>query len=184
MAASSTVRPAQCHDTYHDIPRRALDDTRAYTLRALCKSAAHMSSRHRQPGARPTSSRASVAASQTTASQTAARRREAEEQLPPYKKPCHPLNDRAQVKLRALNDRSAAQLKEHNQKAGDRITDAAALVLDTLHERHEAVAKQRPRWAKGIDTQSREPDEARLAELQAQVDEWSKKLEESASKTL
>jgi hypothetical protein len=153
------------------VPRRAL-------LPARWKPAARMSSRHGQPGARPTPSRASMAAS-IAGSQTAARRREAEEQLPPYKRPCHPLNDRAQAKLRALNDRSAAQLKEHNQRAGDRITEAAALVLDTLHERHEAVAKQRTRWAKGIDTQSREPDEARLAELQALVDTCSKKLEES-----
>ncbi|KAF2438037.1 hypothetical protein P171DRAFT_437126 [Karstenula rhodostoma CBS 690.94] len=133
-----------------------------------------MSSRHRQSGVRPTPSRSSIVPSQTPV-----RRPAVEEELPPYKKPSHPLNEHALTKLRALNGPSVTQLKDHNKKAGDRITNAAALVLDTLYERQAAVAKQRTKWDKNIGTESREQDEARLAELQAQVDEYSKKLEES-----
>ncbi|KAL5437079.1 hypothetical protein PMIN07_005717 [Paraphaeosphaeria minitans] len=133
-----------------------------------------MSSRHRQSGTRPTPSRSSIVPSQTPA-----RRPAVEEELPPYKKPSHPLNEQALTKLRALNGPSITQLKDHNKKAADRITNAAALVLDTLYERQAAVAQKRAKWDKSIDTESRGQDEARLAELQAQVDEFSKKFEES-----
>ncbi|KAL1610494.1 hypothetical protein SLS60_002163 [Paraconiothyrium brasiliense] len=133
-----------------------------------------MSSFHRQSGVRPTPSRSSIVPTQTPA-----RRPAVTQELPPYKKPSHPLNERAQARLRALNDRSVALLKEHNQKAGDRVTEAAALILDTLHERQEAVAKQRTRWEKGIGTENQQEDEAQLANLQKQVEEYSKKLEES-----
>ncbi|KAL5382896.1 hypothetical protein DPSP01_006170 [Paraphaeosphaeria sporulosa] len=133
-----------------------------------------MSSRHSRSGARPTPSRSSIVSLQTSP-----RRPAVEEELPPYRKPSHPLNEQALTKLRALNGPSVTQLKDHNKKAADRVTNAAALVLDTLFERQAAVAKKRAKWDNNIGTGSREQDEARLAELQAQVDEFSKKLEES-----
>lgn len=145
-----------------------------HSARLLTLLLAAMSSRHRHSSVRSTPKHASVAPSQTPA-----RRPAVEEELPPYKKPSHPLNEHALTKLRALNGPSLTQLKDHNKRAGDRITNAAALVLDTLYEQQAAVAKKRTKWEKNIGTEDRDQDEARLAELQAQVDEYSKKLEES-----
>lgn len=100
-------------------------------------------------------------------------------ELPPYRKPSHTLTDAAKTKLRELNDRAIGQSKENSRKAGDRITEAAALVLDALRDRQEAVAKERTKWDKGIDLDNREDEEGQLVFLEEQVDDYMKKSEEA-----
>lgn len=132
-----------------------------------------MASRNRLSSARPTPGRSSVAP--TPARHTAAQT----DELPPYRKPAHPLKRDATYQLDALNGRDIAQLKEHNEKASKLITDAAGLINDKLREREEATAKQRKRWEKGIDADEQEAEEQRLARLGEKVDEATKQLEES-----
>ncbi|KAJ4298846.1 hypothetical protein N0V90_004088 [Kalmusia sp. IMI 367209] len=110
---------------------------------------------------------------------TPARRPAVDDELPPYKKPAHPLNQRAQDQLRTLNGRSIVHLKEHSQKAGIRITDTVGLVQDILKEREDFIERARKNWEKGIDTEEQEQEEARFAELQQKVEESTKRLEES-----
>lgn len=100
-------------------------------------------------------------------------------ELPPYKKPSHPLNDLAQQRLRTLNNRDITHLKEHNQKAAKLITDAAGLINDKLRERDEDTAKRRKRWEKGIDNEDQDAEEEKLTKLQKKVDEATKQLEKS-----
>lgn len=144
-----------------------------------------MSSRSRQSIARPTLSRLSAAG---TPDPSGLRRPVAtssdHDELPPYRKPTHVLTDDAQTKLRALNDRSIVQLREYSRKAGDRITEAAGLVLDVLHERQETIAKERKLWETGVDTDVREREEAELVSLQEAVDGYTKKLEERMRATI
>jgi hypothetical protein len=123
--------------------------------------------------ARPTPSRSSVAP--TPAREPAA----PSDELPPYRKPSHPLNTKAQDQIRALNGRSITYLKESNKKSGDLITAAAGLVNDKLREREEALERRRKRWEQGINTEDREEDERILTKLQEDVEEATKLLEES-----
>lgn len=100
-------------------------------------------------------------------------------ELPPYRKPSHILTDTAKTKIRELNDRATDQLKENSRTAGDRITAAAALVLDALHDRQEAVTKERTKWDKGMDMDDREEEEGQLSTLEEQVNAHIEKLEEA-----
>ena len=138
-----------------------------------------MSARNRQSIGRPTPSRSSALGTPSRPDPRPLATSNSHSELPPYQKPTHVLTEDARTKLRALNDRSIVQLKEHSRRAGDRITDAAALVLDVLHERQESTAKERKLWDRGIDTESREQDEAQLQSLQEAVDAYTKKLEAS-----
>lgn len=129
----------------------------------------HVSSRHRQSTARPTPSRASVLPGSTPLN----------DELPPYKKPSHALSTAAQTKLRTLNDRSLDHLKHQSRQSGERLMDAAAMVNDVVRERAEALEKERKKWEQGIDLETQEQDEARLAWLQQQAEECTTKLETS-----
>jgi len=131
-----------------------------------------MPPRNRIP-AGPASSRSSVAP-------TPARRPAASsDELPPYRKPSHPLNTKAQDHIRALNGRSITYLKENSKKSGDLITTAAGLINDKLREREEAMERRRKRWERGIHTEDQEEEEDMTAKLQEQVEEATKRLEES-----
>ncbi|KAF1972639.1 hypothetical protein BU23DRAFT_507917 [Bimuria novae-zelandiae CBS 107.79] len=127
-----------------------------------------MTSRPRHSMARPAAMMATPGPSNRPA---------ASHELPPYKKPRHALSPAAQAKLSALNDRSAEHLKKHSQKAGDRIMEAAALVLDDLYARREAVEKQSKKLQKGIEVKNHEEDKQRLAILEEKAEDYAKELE-------
>jgi hypothetical protein len=121
-----------------------------------------------------------VSARPTPNRQTPARRpAPASDELPPYKKPSHPLNTKAQDAIRNLNGRSIQQLKESNEKASNLITAAAALVNDKLYEREQAMEKRRKKWEKGINTEEQEVEEEITARLRERVEELTRQLEES-----
>ncbi|KAF1953221.1 hypothetical protein CC80DRAFT_551615 [Byssothecium circinans] len=124
--------------------------------------------------ARPTPSRPSLAPSTTPAASFAALA-----ELPPYKKPSHPLTLGAQDQIKALNGREIALLKEQSKQAEQRITDAAGLINDKLREHEDEIAKRKKRWERGLDTETQEDEEAALTMLQGKVEEMTKQLEES-----
>ncbi|KAF2641099.1 hypothetical protein P280DRAFT_399380 [Massarina eburnea CBS 473.64] len=126
--------------------------------------------------ARPTPSRHSLVSNATPnrASSSAA----AADELPPYKKPSHPLTTRAQDHIRALNGRSITLIKDQSTEAEKHITEAAGVINDKLREHEEEIAKRRKQWERGINTNSQENEEAALLMLQKKVDDMTKQLEE------
>lgn len=135
-----------------------------------------MASRNRV-AARSTPHRRSVAP--TPARRSTVPADELTDELPPYKKPCRPLNRDAQDQLRVINGRSTIFLKDHNEKAAKLITEAAGLINDKLREREEEMAKRRKRWERGVGTEDQETEEQSYRKLQEGVDEATKQLEAS-----
>ncbi|KAL1801307.1 hypothetical protein ACET3X_001649 [Alternaria dauci] len=134
-----------------------------------------MSSRIRYSTARPSASRQSVA---PTPSRTSSSNRNAD-LLPEYKKPSHPLDAEATRELRSLQGRNMNDIKKHNKLATGHITNAAASVNDTLREHAEYITRRQKKWAAGKNLDEKENEERIMAELQANVDEATVKLEES-----
>jgi hypothetical protein len=89
-----------------------------------------MSSRIRNSNARPTVSRPSQAY------------RPATDQLPPYKKPSHPLDAEATNALRSLQNNNIRELEKHNRQALESITGTATSVNDMLRGVHRATPKE------------------------------------------
>jgi hypothetical protein len=129
-----------------------------------------MSHRIRSSNARPTASRPSTVA---TASRNAA------DELPPYKKPSHPLDNDAARQLRDLQGRSLNDVKRHNKQALETITATAASVNDMLRDHSEYLGRRQKKWdaGKGLDDKANE--ERAMQELQERVEGATAKLEES-----
>jgi hypothetical protein len=129
-----------------------------------------MSHRIRQSNARPTASRPSVAATP---------RRNQTDELPPYKKPSHPLDLEAARQLRELQGRNLNDVKRHNKQAVETITSTAENVNDMLREHSDYIARRQKKWDAGKNLDDREAEEEALKDLQKRVEEATAKLEES-----
>ena len=99
--------------------------------------------------------------------------------LPEYKKPSHPLDAEATRELRNLQGRNINDIKRHNKQATEHITNAAASVNDMLREHAEYISRRQKKWDAGKSLDDKEDEERVMAELQANVDEATIKLEES-----
>ncbi|EAT80321.1 hypothetical protein HBH56_097420 [Parastagonospora nodorum] len=129
-----------------------------------------MSHRIRQSNERPTASRQSLAATPS---------RNATDQLPPYKKPSHPLDLEATRQLRDLQGRNLNDVKRHNKQATEVVTAVAASVNDALREHSEYMARKQKKWDAGKSLDDRETEEESMRALQEKVEEATAKLEES-----
>jgi hypothetical protein len=99
-------------------------------------------------------------------------------ELPPYKKPSHPLSQNAQDSLKTIYDRRAlGLLQDHHGKAEAQITDAARMINDQLRERQMFVERRRKKWERGINIDEQDKEEAHLAELKEQTTELTRQLE-------
>ena len=99
-------------------------------------------------------------------------------QLPEYRKPQYPLNEKAQRDLQRLH--ASNDLQTHNKRAVKVITDAAGSINDHLREHEQRVERRRnTKWAKGERLEEQGEQERGLEELQNDVNEMTKKLEES-----
>jgi hypothetical protein len=134
-----------------------------------------MTSRTRQSTARPSASRQSVV---PTPSRTSSSNRNADI-LPPYKKPSHPLDAEATQELRELRGRNLNDIKRHNKQATEQVTSTAASINDMLREHAEYIERRKKKWDAGKSLDDKEDQERIMAELQANVDGATTKLEES-----
>jgi hypothetical protein len=126
-----------------------------------------MSSRIRNSNARPTVSRPSQAGTPAT------------DQLPPYKKPSHPLDAEATNALRSLQNNNIRELEKHNRQALESITGTATSVNDMLREHSEYIARRQKKWDAGKNLDDRDEEEKGMRELEEKVEEHNIKLEES-----
>ncbi|KAF2825353.1 hypothetical protein CC86DRAFT_295071 [Ophiobolus disseminans] len=133
-----------------------------------------MSSRIRNSNARPT-----ARASGSRSSAAGAASQDANDQLPPYKKPSHPLDAEATAALRTLQNNNLLVVRKHNQQAFETITSTAASVNDMLREYSEYISRRQKRWDAGKALDDKEDDEKVMRELRAKVEEHNVKLEES-----
>ncbi|KAF2026582.1 hypothetical protein EK21DRAFT_115638 [Setomelanomma holmii] len=131
-----------------------------------------MSSRIRNSTARPTASRPSATGPSSS-------RNAADDQLPPYKKPSHPLDLESTRQLRDLQSRSLNDVKRHNKQAQEAVTTTAGSVNDMLREHSEYLARRQKKWDAGKALDGREDEEQAMQELQEKVEEATAKLEES-----
>jgi hypothetical protein len=121
-----------------------------------------MSHRIRQSTARPTGSRLSAAATPN---------RNASDELPPYKKPSHPLDGEATRQLRELQSRNINDVKRHNKQALETITATAESVNDMLREQSDYITRRQKKWDAGKSLEDRENEERAMEQLQAKVEE-------------
>ncbi|KAF1829292.1 hypothetical protein BDW02DRAFT_473085, partial [Decorospora gaudefroyi] len=105
--------------------------------------------------------------------------RSATDELPPYKKPSHPPDQEAIRALRELQGRHLTEIKKHNKQATQAITSSAESVNDMLRDYAGYVERRGLKWKAGKNLDGKEEEERELAELKAQVDEATVKLEES-----
>ncbi|KAL5118611.1 hypothetical protein ACEQ8H_003462 [Pleosporales sp. CAS-2024a] len=129
-----------------------------------------MSQRIRSSNARPSASRQSVAATPSG---------NAIAQLPPYKKPSHPLDYEAARRLRELQGRGLNDVKRHNEQAAKAISATAENINDVLREQSEYIARRQKKWDVGKSLDDREMEKEALRMLEKSVDEATTKLEES-----
>lgn len=127
-----------------------------------------MSSRHRHSTARPTPSRPSVAPTPS---------RNIADELPPYKKPSHPLDNDAQRAIAALQGRT--DLKKHSVHAVTTINSAAENINDMLRVHTEYIARRRKKWDAGKSLATKEEEEREMQELQEKVNDATEELEQS-----
>ncbi|KAH8707537.1 zinc-finger of the MIZ type in Nse subunit-domain-containing protein [Phaeosphaeriaceae sp. PMI808] len=137
-----------------------------------------MSSRIQNSSARATS-RATPRATPSRAPATATPRRIATDELPPYKKPSHPLDGDAARQLRQLQGRNLDEVKRHNKQAAELIVRTAEGVNDMLREHSEYIARRQKKWEAGKNLDGKEEEERGMEELQDKVEEATSKLEES-----
>lgn len=130
-----------------------------------------MASRNRLSTANPTSSRPSG---------TAASQRAPTDDLPPYRKPSHPLDADATRSLRDLQGgRHLNDIKRHNQQAIQIIKDSAETVNDMLRDHAQYIERRQKKWDAGKNLEDKEQEEENMRLLQDRVDEATAKLEES-----
>ncbi|KAF2009585.1 hypothetical protein BU24DRAFT_428476 [Aaosphaeria arxii CBS 175.79] len=136
-----------------------------------------MTTRLRSTAGGPSSHRQSTAAPPTASQE---RTQSRGDELPPYRKPSHPLDEQAQAKLQEVyNGRTASMLREHQQRAAKLITESAGSINDALKEHQEYVARRRKKWEQGKAVEEQEEVEQKLAELEEKVDKQTTRLEES-----
>ncbi|KAF1995382.1 hypothetical protein P154DRAFT_404187, partial [Amniculicola lignicola CBS 123094] len=100
------------------------------------------------------------------------------DQLPPYKKPSHPLSARAQDTLKTIPaKRNIEILQQHHQQAGQLITDAVEGMYDALRERKDYVERRRKKWDQGLKLDEKQEQERELQELEDKMNDMTKKLE-------
>lgn len=131
---------------------------------------ANMPSRIRNSNVRPTASRPSAAGTPN---------RNGNEQLPPYKKPSHPLDAEASSALRQLQNRHLPDVRRHNKQALEAVTSTAGIVNDMFREQSEYMSRRQKKWDAGKSLDDREDEETAMRELEAKVEEHNIKLEES-----
>ena len=128
--------------------------------------------------ARQSTARANTNRRTTTSAQTQSQASGID--LPPYRKPTHPLNARAQAKLRAVYGSATANpLRDHRDKATKLVSETAGSINDVLREREQYVDRRRLKWAKGEHTEEQEMLEKELEDLKQEVDALTARLEES-----
>jgi hypothetical protein len=81
--------------------------------------------------------------------------------------------------LRELQGRNLNDIKRHNKQATEHITNTAASVNDMLREHAAYMGRRQKKWDAGKSLDDKEDEERIMAELQANVDEATTKLEES-----
>ncbi|KAF2202824.1 hypothetical protein GQ43DRAFT_351959, partial [Delitschia confertaspora ATCC 74209] len=128
-----------------------------------------MSARYRTSTAQSTPGRASMASTSGSG------------QLPPYEKPAHPLNQKAQSQLNStyhhMTNRSRV-LKEKHIMIGTLIAETAGKLNEDLIEREHQVKRRRIRLAKqGLEPQDDDPEEQAFEQFKEEVNEMTKNLE-------
>ncbi len=101
------------------------------------------------------------------------------DQLPPYRKPSHPLNAEAARLLREIQGRRLADVKRHNEQATATITSSAESINDMLRDHAVYIERRQKKWDAGKNLDEREDEEQEMRTLQEKVDEATIKLEES-----
>lgn len=98
--------------------------------------------------------------------------------LPPYQPPQHPLTESAQRALQNLpRDHKLDSLKQKLKVANNHLTAAAADINDRLQVQNMNYEKQRRRLEKQGSQDSNGELDTRMAEVRAQTDEMTGKLE-------
>jgi len=98
--------------------------------------------------------------------------------LPAYQSPQHPLNESAQRALQNLSrDHKLDSLKQKLKVANNHLTTAAADINDRLQVQNANYEKQRKRLEKQGSQDSNGELDTRIAEVRAQTDEMTGKLE-------
>ncbi|KAF1938945.1 hypothetical protein EJ02DRAFT_457450 [Clathrospora elynae] len=100
-------------------------------------------------------------------------------ELPPYKKPSHPLDAEATRALRELQGRYLKKVQDQNKKAAALIPTSAEGVNDMLRDHARYIERRQRKWAAGKGLEDKEEEERQMEELQAKVDEATARLEES-----
>jgi hypothetical protein len=132
-----------------------------------------MSSRTRQSTVRATPSRSRPSAAPTPS-------RGARDDLPPYRKPSHPLDHESQRQLRELKgSRLTSDIKNHNKNALETVRATAESVNDMLSEHTRYFEARSKKWDAGKRLDEKEEEEKIMKELQERVDGATVKLEES-----
>lgn len=129
-----------------------------------------MSHRIRSSNVKPTASRPSAVATPS---------RNVADELPPYKKPSHPLDNDAARQLRELQGRSLNDVKRHNKQALETITATAASVNDMLRDHSEYLGRRQKKWDAGKSLDAKAGEERAMQELQERVEGATAQLEES-----
>lgn len=112
-------------------------------------------------------------------SATPAVSRNAPDELPPYKKPSHPLDAEATRLLRDLQGRSLSDVKSHNKQASAAITSTAEGLNDMLRDHAQYIERRQRKWESGKSLDDKEDDEHTMKKLREDVDEATARLEES-----
>lgn len=133
-------------------------------------------SSHTMSSSRIRSSNAPRTVSRPSAAGTPSQHASAVE-LPPYKKPSHPLDQEATRQLRELQGRNLVDVKRHNNQAKDKIRIAAEGVNDMLREHSQYMARRKKKWNAGKSLDDKEEEERSMAKLQDQVNDATTKLE-------
>lgn len=129
-----------------------------------------MSNRIRSSNARPTASRPSAVATPN---------RNGADELPPYKKPSHPLDNDAARQLRELQGRNLNDVKRHNKQALETITATAASVNDMLRDHSEYLERRQKKWDAGKGLEDKATEKRAMQALQERVEGATAQLEES-----
>ncbi|KAL6709870.1 hypothetical protein ACN47E_000655 [Coniothyrium glycines] len=101
------------------------------------------------------------------------------DELPPYKKPSHPLDANATKAIRELQGRDFGEVKKHNSQALKTIVETAESVNDMLRLHTDYIERRQKKWDAGKNLDDQENETSVMQELQERVDQATAKLEES-----
>lgn len=99
------------------------------------------------------------------------------DELPPYKKPSHPLDNDAQRAIAVLQGRS--DLKKHSKNAVVTISTAAENINDMLREHAAYIERRQKKWEAGKNLDTKEEEEREMQELRQKVKHATDELEQS-----